>query len=206
MVIVAGCGDNLVGAPPLGYEAREPEAVDPAEGYPEPPPQGYGGDEGDVLPDMRFAGYPTDAPSDVPVSELPFSDSVTLSGIRQLDGYTHMLLTVAAEWCKPCREEAEILPDLYREWAAKGGYVLGVINQDRLYNSATDTAVRSWSERYGTNYTLTFDPQGFVAAYLNPSTVPLNVVVDLRTMRVLRSRVGEDPDTFRFFDRVLSER
>lgn len=174
-------------------------------GYPEAPPEGYSGDEGGILPNMRFRGYIAGGPSDVPVHELEYNEEVTFSDVREAQGFTHMLITVAAEWCKPCREEAEILPELYETWGARGGYVLGIINQDRLFNTADRRSVEDWSRRYQTNYTLTHDPEGFVAQEFAPSTVPLNVVVDLRTMKVLRSRVGEDPDTFRFFEDLLAD-
>ncbi|MEO1230959.1 MAG: redoxin domain-containing protein [Myxococcota bacterium] len=200
------CGDNLVGAPPDGFKPRVPTEVTPTVGYPDPPAGGeYGGNEGDVLPNMTFAGYLTSSPELGPVTGLEYKESITLEDVRQLEGYTHMLLTVAAEWCKPCREEAEILPELFDAWAKRGGYVLSVINQDRLYNTADKRAVDAWGKRYATNYTLTHDPEGWIANFLNPSTVPLNVVVDLETMTVLRSRVGEDRDTFRFFEQQLDQ-
>jgi thiol-disulfide isomerase/thioredoxin len=200
---LAACGDNLVGAPPVGFEPPTTEDLDPTAGYPEAPPGGYGGEQNDILRDMRFRGYRTDTPSEVPVHELKYDEDIRLSQIRNLEGYTHLLITVAAEWCKPCREEAEILPDFFREWAGRGGYVLGVINQDRWYNTADRASVEGWARRYGTNYTLVHDPEAYVTNEFNPSTVPLNVVVELRTMRILRVRVGEDPDTFRFFEQRL---
>lgn len=201
---LVGCGDNLVGAPPLGFSPRAPGRVDVV-GYPPAPDEGYSGDEGGILPNMRFQGYLTEGPSEVPVHDLSYRETVTFSDIRAIEGHTHMLITVAAEWCKPCREEAEILPELYDEWGPRGGYVLGVLNQDRLYNTADRRSVEDWSRRYQSNYSLTHDPEGFVAQEFAPSTVPLNVVVDLRTMEVLRSRVGEDPDTFRFFEDLLGD-
>ncbi len=202
LLLAAGCGDNLVGSPPPGFDPRVPPTAPEVIGYPEEPPEGYGGSEGQVLPDMRFSGFFVETPS--PVEGLPYRDDIRLSDIRALEGYTHLLLNVAAEWCKPCREEADILPAFFESWAPRGGFLLGVINQDRLYNSADRRAVEGWARRYASNYPLAHDPEGWVASLLDPSTVPINLVVDLRTMRVLRARVGEDPDTFRFFDSLLA--
>lgn len=199
-----GCGDNLVGAPPLGYVSRAPNSSEPVAGYPAAPDEGYGGEEGEILPNMAFSGYFTIAPDQGRVVESEYRETITLQDIRELDQYSHMLLTVAAEWCKPCREEAEILPERFDIWSQSGGYVLGVIDQDRNYNTADQNAVIAWGSRYNTNYTLTHDPQGWIADQFNPSTKPVNVVIDLRTMEVLRARVGEDRDTFRFFEEQLS--
>lgn len=201
----AGCGENLVGAPPAGFQTRRPVAPDAVAGYPAAPPEGYGGNEGEVLPNMGFQGFFSEGPSASTVTDLEFRP-FTLQDVRDLEGYTHMLITVAAEWCKPCREEAEVLPLYFERWATRGGYVLGILNQDHQYNAATRATVEGWANRYRTNYTLAEDPDAWVADFLAPTTVPLNVVVDLESMRVLRARAGEDPDTFRFFDDQLAPR
>lgn len=202
---VAACGENMVGSPPSDYIPRAPSEGIESDDYPVEPPEGYGGEEGEVVPNMLFQGYFTDRPSDVKVNDLEYLETIVLDDIRRLEGYSHMLLTVAAEWCKPCREEAEVLPEYFEQWAAKGGYVLGIINQDTNYNAADRRAVERWANRYKSNYTLVHDPENFIADWFAPTTVPLNVVIDLETMTVLRSRVGEDPDTFNFFERLLDQ-
>lgn len=198
LVLGPACGGNLVGEPPVDLPNPEGEE---AEGYPEGP---YGGAEGDVLDNMTFAGYFLTGPSATPAHENDYQERFSLQDIRDIGGYTHMLISVAAEWCKPCREEAETLPGLYEDWGARGGYVLSIISQDRQYQTAGRTSVDVWSLQYQINYSLAHDPEGWVAANFNPSAMPVNMVIDLETMEVLRSRAGEDPDTFRYFSSLLA--
>lgn len=200
---LVGCGENFVGNPPDGFQPSSTIDAIPVEGYPEGP---YGPAEGDVLVNMSFDGYFTANPSAVRVSDLEFREGISFDEVRNLEGYSHMLLTVAAEWCKPCREEAVILPQLFDDWATRGGYVLSVMTQDIRYNTASRENIDDWARRYNTNYTMTFDANGDVASTLNPSTVPLNVVIELDSMTILRRRAGEDPDTFRFFEQLLRAR
>lgn len=204
LLLTAACGGelgtNLVGAPPEGYVVRTSTGADTTEGYPKGP---YGGSEGETLPNMAFSGFFTSDQVEGGVHQQDYLEGITLEGIRDVEGYTHLLLTVGAEWCKPCREEAITLRNLYPDWQARGGFILGVITQDKSYNAAGRSVVEAWSRRFQTPYSLVHDPEGYITTTLNPSTVPVNLVVDLRTMTVLRARVGEDADTFVFFESLL---
>lgn len=203
LCVTVGCGsdfsENVVGDPPEGYIPRAFEAIEGAEDY---PVGVYGGDEGDIIRNMRFAGYFSDVPVEG-IHTTDFQESVTFQQIRELEGYTHMLLSVGAEWCKPCAEEAVTLRNAYPDWSAKGGFILSVMTQDRQRNAADRTVIDAWSRRFTTNYTLVVDPEGYVANDLASVSLPLNVVIDLETMTILRSVAREDPDTFRFFESLL---
>lgn len=208
VALVAGCGEldtNVVGAPPEGFVPRVVESG-PTAGYPTEPPGGFGGEEGDVIQNMVFSGFFSEDPVAGGVHQLEYRDGISFQDVREIGGYSHLLLNIGAEWCKPCRVEAVVLRGLYPSWAERGGYVLGVINQNQDYDSAGRFEVESWSRQYETPYTLVHDPEGYVAATLNPSTVPLNIVIDLETMEILRSKAGEDAETLTYFESLLGPR
>ncbi len=207
---LAACGDNIVGEPPEGWHSRMVTPPMPTDGgmvvnaYPEGP---YGTGEGDIMQPGTFSGYFNTSADDGLAVEKTYRNDITLQEIRQLEGFTHALIVVGAEWCKPCREEAEALPGFYKDkWSSKGGYLLGILTQDRNFGPANQGVIEDWGEKYHTNYTLVHDPTDYISSVFAPPTVPFNVVVDLKTMKILRSKVGEDPSIFRFFEEQLEGR
>ncbi len=189
---LAGCGDNVVGGDP------SPDAgmnVGPG-GYPAGP---YGVEENQVLQNLTFAGFLTAAPS-TDLLQGTYVDAVSLDDLRRITGYRYLILNVAAEWCTPCKMEAQVLPAKFSRWAERGGLVLGVLTENAQVEPATRERLEAWVRSYQTNYTMVHDPRGEIARVLAPATMPLNLFIDMESMTILRRRVGDDPQFFDYVD------
>lgn len=205
-LVWAACDPNIVGAPLDSGLLPNDGGEAPDAGGADYPPGPYGTAVGEVLPNMVFAGYLTSTPAGSPVSGLPYADPVTLADLRAAGGYRYLLLNFAAEWCVPCQAEAEVLPGKYAAWAPKGGLVASVLTEDSNVVLATKRTLDDWIRAYDTTYTMLHDPRGETLRILAPPTMPVNLVVELSTMRIIRRQTGDDPEVFVDFEARLDQR
>ncbi len=201
-----GCGQNLVGGIP-DTGARTPVDAGPmpdtgmeANPYPEGP---YGPFVGDTISNFFFNGYVNDHASDGPVETSGYVEGFEFQDIRRLGSYDFMLINIAAEWCQGCRVEAQQIPGLYEPWANNRGYVMSVITQDARSGPALKRHLDAWISTYPINYTMVHDPQGFIDNEIGPAVLPLNIIIDLRTMEILYLVYGEDFAVFETFEGLL---
>lgn len=205
LVALIGCGENIVGEPPASFYApRDAGDVDPdrdggVSTYPAGP---YGGSAGDIVENAQFAGYLTDRPVDS-IRGNEYLEVVTFEDLRDIDGYDYLLFNVAADWCAECKLEAREFPNQYAEWAPRGGLLVSVVIEDTNARPATKVVLDNWLRSQRPTYTTLHDPSAFVNRVLVPPTLPLNVVIDLETMEILRTQVGTDPAVFEFFESLL---
>jgi len=209
MLLVAqwGCDENLVGEMP-DSGAADTGVSDGGDGdagvednpYPDGP---YGGFLDDTIANYSFNGYINDHPSEGAVEASGYVEGFTLQDIRRLGTYDFLLINVAAEWCAGCRVEAQQIPGLYDGWADKRGYVMSVITQDSRSEPALKRHLDSWISTYPINYTMVHDPQGFIDREIGPDVLPLNIIIDLRTMKILHRVFGEDFTIFETFEALL---
>ncbi len=168
---------------------------------PSPYPSGpYGNVVGDVLEDMHLAGYVTATPGDI--RAVTYASSVRLSELREL-GYRFALLSGGAAWCVPCREEAMALPGHFTTWAAKGGLVISVLTENESFTPADQPRLDQWIREFSPNHPMLHDPRGVFNRVLQPTTYPVNVVVELETMEIERVSFGVDMDVFTDFEAML---
>ncbi len=197
---LVGCGSNVVGTgPDAGTNGGADQGV--VEGY---PPGPYGINEGDVIQNMTFSGFVNASPDDGVVDQSGFEQTVSLSDFRDM-GYRYLLFNVAAIWCVSCQVEATAFPGKFRDWAPKGGYLLSILIEDAQMNPATTTHLDQWVRMYQPNYTMLHDPQGTVQDVLAPPNLPVNVMIELSTMKIIRIRNGDDPEFFQFFEERLDQ-
>jgi hypothetical protein len=195
-LLVAACGENVVGG---GEPSPDAGPAGTPDGYPAGP---YGTDEEAVLQDLVFAGYVKTSPDGL-TQDATFDDAVSLAELRALGAARYLLLNVAAEWCLPCQQEAQVLPGKYARWAPAGALVVGVLTEDAEVQPAGRDRLDAWIRLYRSNYTMLHDPRGEVARVLAPSTMPVNLLIDLETMKIVRRRIGDDPGFFDFVDQRL---
>ena len=187
---VAGlaCDPNVVGADPVLEESTD-DGV--AEGYPDGP---YGVADGDIVANLAFSGFFTETATAGPGRSY---GPVDFQRIRALGRYRYLLLNVAAEWCSGCRVEAQILPARFIDWSARGGYVMSVIIENTLGRAADRAVLDQWRATYQMNYTMVHDPRDRIRGEFATNTLPINVIIDLETMRIVNQKIGED---LRFLD------
>ena len=205
----SACGVNEVGANPdaerengdLGAENGDSTVVDRSV-FPSGP---YGIETGQTLQNMTFAGYVNESPSEGLVTGDGFVDSFSLQDVRELVGYRFALINLAAEWCIGCRDEAKELPGDFARWADKGGFVMSIMTENQAFQQATRSVLDDWIAQFEMNYTMLHDPAFEIPNKVGPTAMPVNIMVDLDTMEIIRIRQGDDPEFFAFFESQLEK-
>lgn len=208
--LLVACGTNYVGERLPDPDAGAPADAGPSDGADageDPnayPPGPYGGNVGDTIENFTFNGYVNEHPSEGAVEASGYVEGFTLQDVRELEQYDYLLVNVAAEWCSGCRIEAQTIPGLYEPWANRGGYIMSVITQDNSGRTASKRNLDRWINTYPINYTMLHDPQDFIYDRIGPESLPLNMIIDLRTMKILHRVIGEDFGVFDTFESLLS--
>ncbi len=153
-----------------------PHGTGPRAGYPEGP---FGVTKSSTLEDLELL-----RPDGGPL----FMNEIYADGHNQL-----MLITTTAGWCVACREEQGALEDLNDRYRARGLYVLVVVFEDDSFGAADAAFAASWKQQYSLTVEVVADPTFLFGAYYDVSQTPMNMIVDVNTMQILKIMTGWDP-------------
>jgi thiol-disulfide isomerase/thioredoxin len=144
-----------------------------------------GTESGEVLANYSFTGRlagPTSAQQSIKMSDYYDPDGKK--------GLSLMVINVSAFWCQFCKEEAPQLATLDAQYKAKGVVWLTVVEQDANRAPATDANVDAWISAYKLVTPAVSDPQQTLSGFFNPDLMPLNMIVDLKTMKIVKKITG----------------
>jgi hypothetical protein len=151
--------------------ATEPAALT----YPEGP---YGLAKGNVFPNLQFKGYRDGKGEWTDIQMLDYYDPDGSRGIHAI------YITVSAEWCPVCKEDAKVFPDWYTtHYKPRGARFITSILETADRKPATRAAVDAWVAAYKPNFDIVADereetfPPGFTALPVNIEINPRNMVV-----------------------------
>ncbi|MDP9069560.1 MAG: TlpA family protein disulfide reductase [Actinomycetota bacterium] len=102
--------------------------------------------------------------NELPSFTLPLLDGGTLSN-DDLQGQP-VVLNFWASWCAPCREEAPLLEELWREYREQGVRFVGVNVQDN------ELGARDFQKEFGVTYPIALDPRDELAGPLGVLGLP----------------------------------
>ena len=145
--------------------------------YPSGP---YGESEGAVIADLSFA--------------TPDGGSISLADLHADPGVHVALLVTAAGWCTACIEEQSALQDLFDRYGAQGLSVLVTLFEDRDFQPADAALAAAWKEEHALTFDVVADATFQLGAFYDSSLTPMNMLVDVDTMEILRITTGWDPD------------
>ena len=164
ILLLVGCGANNPAQP-----------VSDRSAYPLGP---YGVVEGAAIENLRFTAA---SGHDVALADLHASANNQL-----------LLLSTAAGWCTACIEEQPALQHLYSTHAAHGLVVLVALFENDTFGVADSALAAAWQRRYGLQFPVVADPTFSLARYYDRRLTPMNMIVDLGTMEILRVTTGWD--------------
>jgi thiol-disulfide isomerase/thioredoxin len=164
-MVLAGCGG---GGGEVGPSDRS--------AYPAGP---YGATQGDVIEALSFT---TADGGDYGLADI-FADPDT----------SLLLLSTAAGWCTACIEEQGALEELATTHGPAGLAVMVAVFEDRDYLPATPELAGAWQEEHGLTFPVVADPDFVLSAYYDSALTPMNMIVDVNTMTILRISTGWDP-------------
>ncbi len=164
-----------------GCGTADPDSCEPGDrgAYPAGP---IGKDVGKVIADLSF--------------EAPEGGTYSLGDVFADEGSRLLLITSTAGWCGPCIEEQPKLAELHKEFGGEGLTILAAMFEDPNFKPATLQQVADWKERYKLPYRLVLDKEFLLGAYYN-RTPPMNMLVDVDTMKILLKLEGFDEQVIR---------
>ena len=145
--------------------------------YPDGP---YGLARGNVFPNLQFEGYRDGKGAWTTLHMLDYYDPDGSRGINAI------YITVSAEWCPVCKEDAKVLPSWYEShYKPRGARFITSILETADRSPATKAAVDAWVSAYAPNFDIVADPDAetFPDAF---KALPVNFEIDPRTMVVFR--------------------
>jgi len=167
----------------------------------------YGSEEGDTVQNFCFVGYrdPTTARSDAADFEtVCFYDYHDPNGTK---GYAVLIVNTAAVWCQACKVEHSTLPDRFTELAPRGLALLSALFEDTDSNPAQPEHLNAWIGAFDVNFPMVLDPEYQMGTYASRETAPLNLIIDARTMVILKKEIGDHPAVlWPFVEEQLAQR
>lgn len=106
-----------------------------------------------------------------------------------------LLLSTGAGWCTACIEEQPAIEALYQEYKDAGFVVMVTLFEDSQFQPATPALAESWIADNNVTFPVVADPEFQMDAYYDSSLTPMNMLVDLDTMEILRIATGYDEST-----------
>lgn len=207
------------------FEAGQGDELPQSEAsYPEGP---FGFNEGSILPNMEFLGYPDFANRGAELRITKLSDFYNPTGAEVFDeslayygdganaprdaaGNVYkpraLVMLISSVWCGPCRSEAQtVLPGKFAQYRPLGGHFLAVlIDGQQPGTPATVDELTAWSSTYQPGYSMTMDPSNLVMAYYEPA-FPGNIIVRTSDMKIIRRVAGVPQASFwNTFEQVLN--
>lgn len=173
-------GEGAIDAP------NEAAPVDTTPPYPDGP---YGLKLGDTYPDFTFPGYRGGTGDWTTVS---LHDDYDPDGSR---GITGVFVTIGSPWCGPCVTLAKYAQRWFvDDYAPRGAKFLHVLLEDKSNMPADRAAADAWVKAFGLTCDVGIDPR--VTSMAKVGKIPHNLVIDPRTMRVVRVWDGINPNDF----------
>ena len=173
---------------------------------PDYPRDGLGSEPGSVVANACFVGYR--APDRVqPTAEhretLAFSDYYDPAGTK---GVSLLLINTSAIWCMACVDEHRTMPEHQSELGSQGLVILSTLFQDAKREPASLEDVERWIANFHTNFPMVADPGIQLESYASSDLAPLNMVVDPRSMKILRKYVGNQGTLWPYIESELKAR
>lgn len=139
----------------------------------------YGVNEGDVLADLEL----------VNLDGSPYR----LSDIHTASSNHLLLVSTAAGWCTACVEEQPMLAQLHDDYSARGLVVLVSYFENAEFEPATIAMAERWKAQYDLPFDVVADSEFVFQTYYDARLTPMNMLVDLDCMQIIRITTGNDP-------------
>jgi hypothetical protein len=202
------------------FEAGQGQPKAGASLYPVGP---YGIGEGSTLPDWDFEGFPdpalahdANAMQTIHLADFfdPHADDTSYAPVDAAHddrlfppGSPYgagkpkpkaLLLDISSVWCPSCSQESKlVLPAKHAKYRPCGGeFLLQLADGPTPGMPATGKNLQNWTTTFAVDYPSVLDPSRRLAALVSSEGYPSNVIVDTRSMKVVKTIAGEPDDAF----------
>jgi hypothetical protein len=162
----------------------------------------FGWSEGSTLQNVVFEGFARpeiDATTSGPISLCDFHNPTGASVYPEASPYgagnpkpRGLLLHVAGIWDSPGSYEAKnVLPAKYAAYEPLGGEFLLLLQDGQQPGESAGTEqLQNWIAKFEVNYPSVIDPARRLEPYYALSALPQNLLVDTRTMEIVKVLTG----------------
>ncbi len=191
---------SVVNPPDAGAVVEEDAGFDPGLtrrdaglAYPAGP---FGTAVGDIVPNIRLYGYPKGNATDPANTwrELSLAQFWDPEGNQGPNGTARktLFVNVSARWCSYCKLEAATQDETCKAKAGQGLVCYTSLFQNSSGGPATRDDINYWMTTYGLELPITVDPGFQWGIFFSEEGTPLNLFVDLKTMRIAGYCLGAD--------------
>ncbi len=142
------------------------------------PPGPYGTGEGAVLAPLSFVN--------------PDGSTLDLAQIQADDRNRLLLVSTSAGWCTACIEEQPALADLHDRYSPRGLVVMVSLFEDANFLPADARLAEGWQQKYDLPFLVVADPTFQFKDYYDSRQTPMNMIVDLSSMKIVKIILGAD--------------
>jgi hypothetical protein len=153
----------------------------------------YGVEEGETAQNFCFEGYRDPARSGADPSSYDTVCFYDYHDPNATKGYALLLVNTAAVWCQACKVEHGTLPERYAALAPRGLALISALFEDTSSDPAQPRDLDAWIQAFGVNFPMVLDPEYQMGVYASRETAPLNLLIDARSMVILKREVGDHP-------------
>jgi hypothetical protein len=155
-----------------------------------------------------FLGWSSPTATNFDLAQLSTIDFATFYDPDGQKGIELLMISAVAVWCSVCQAEYLEFRDsgLYATYRPRGLEMLGVLFEDADAAPATYTDLQNWTRVFEVDFPFVIDPALKTGVFFDRSATPMNMVVDAKTMQVLISITGYNPEIFTLIDRELTAR
>ena len=109
-----------------------------------------------------------------------------------------LAINIGAIWCGPCNYEAKTeLPLRYTKYKPIGGeFLFQLADGATQGTAATQKDLTNWTKKYKVDYPSTIDADKQLAALFDANAYPANMIIDLRTMRIVAVVAGVPDEAY----------
>lgn len=148
----------------------------------------YGTAVGDTVRNFRLLGFKDGNPKGS-YAYVQLSDYYNPDGTG---GPRVMWINVAAEWCGPCKAEMVHMVPKCAANKAEGLVCYTALIEDADFQPAYKEVLERWDAQFDVEHALVVDPKVRWGYYFDKAATPMNMLVDLRTMKILYLGTGYD--------------
>jgi thiol-disulfide isomerase/thioredoxin len=159
------------------------------------PPEPYGYKTGTIIANLQFFGKvdPQGATGTATYSDLD-AKTFNFSDYYNDPSVSWLVLTGAAGWCGPCKEEASTMPATSTKWEPMGARFITVLIQgfdESTGAPATLADVDLWQQKMGEHIALATDPKDNLHDFADMiASFPLNMIIRTADMSIMYSQIG----------------
>lgn len=115
-----------------------------------------------------------------------------LDAVWKDNSKTLMLITTSAGWCAACIDEQPKLKEWNTTFGPKGLFILEAIFEDGAFQPTTVEYAANWKRQYDVPFQVVADIDFKLGEYYDKAASPMNMIVDVTTMKIIRIISGVD--------------